>query len=141
MSFGARRADHGPSDQAGVALGTELVQSANRGCRRRYAGVVELVDAPDSKSGSVRSVGSIPTARTTFSSKLAKVGSRVRDPSPAPDYLVKTTRGVNIAVRCCVTLELILAEKARPDRGTALRTLHVGSIPAFSRASMSSILK
>jgi hypothetical protein len=27
--------------------------------------VVELVDAPDSKSGSERSVGSIPTARTT----------------------------------------------------------------------------
>ncbi len=30
----------------------------------RDAGVVELVDAPDSKSGSARSVGSIPTART-----------------------------------------------------------------------------
>ena len=30
------------------------------------AGVVELVDAPDSKSGSVRSVGSTPTARTIF---------------------------------------------------------------------------
>ncbi len=29
------------------------------------AGVVELVDAPDSKSGSERSVGSTPTARTT----------------------------------------------------------------------------
>jgi hypothetical protein len=28
------------------------------------AGVVKLVDAPDSKSGSARSVGSIPTART-----------------------------------------------------------------------------
>ena len=28
------------------------------------AGVVELVDAPDSKSGSARSVGSIPTTRT-----------------------------------------------------------------------------
>jgi hypothetical protein len=33
---------------------------------RRHAGVVELVDAPDSKSGSERSVGSIPTARTIF---------------------------------------------------------------------------
>jgi hypothetical protein len=32
----------------------------------RQAGVVELVDAPDSKSGSARSVGSIPTARTNF---------------------------------------------------------------------------
>ena len=31
-----------------------------------YAGVVELVDAPDSKSGSARSVGSIPTTRTTL---------------------------------------------------------------------------
>ena len=31
-----------------------------------YAGVVKLVDAPDSKSGSERSVGSIPTARTIF---------------------------------------------------------------------------
>ena len=30
------------------------------------AGVVELVDAPDSKSGSERSVGSTPTARTTL---------------------------------------------------------------------------
>src|SRR5262249_19055875 len=28
------------------------------------AGVVELVDAPDSKSGTARCVGSIPTART-----------------------------------------------------------------------------
>src|SRR3954451_17392165 len=32
----------------------------------RAAGVVELVDAPDSKSGSERSVGSIPTTRTTL---------------------------------------------------------------------------
>ena len=31
---------------------------------RRHAGVVELVDALDSKSSSERSVGSIPTART-----------------------------------------------------------------------------
>ena len=30
----------------------------------RHAGVVKLVDAPDSKSGSERSVGSIPTTRT-----------------------------------------------------------------------------
>jgi hypothetical protein len=30
------------------------------------AGVVELVDAPDSKSGSARSVGSSPTTRTIF---------------------------------------------------------------------------
>jgi hypothetical protein len=31
---------------------------------RPHAGVVELVDAPDSKSGTERCVGSIPTART-----------------------------------------------------------------------------
>ena len=34
------------------------------------AGVVELVDAPDSKSGSERSVGSIPTARTISSDQF-----------------------------------------------------------------------
>ncbi len=33
-------------------------------CASRHAGVVKLVDAPDSKSGSERSVGSSPTART-----------------------------------------------------------------------------
>jgi hypothetical protein len=38
------------------------------------AGVVELVDAPDSKSGSVRSVGSIPTARTIFGEMSDDVG-------------------------------------------------------------------
>ena len=31
-----------------------------------YAGVVELVDAPDSKSGAARRVGSSPTTRTTL---------------------------------------------------------------------------
>ena len=30
------------------------------------AGVVELVDAPDSKSGSARSAGSTPATRTTL---------------------------------------------------------------------------
>lgn len=35
-----------------------------------HAGVVELVDAPDSKFGSARSVGSSPTTRTTFSDRL-----------------------------------------------------------------------
>ena len=34
---------------------------------RHSAGVVEPVDAPDLKSGSERSVGSIPTTRTTVS--------------------------------------------------------------------------
>ena len=37
------------------------------GASNTHAGVVKLVDAPDSKSGSERSVGSIPTARTIFS--------------------------------------------------------------------------
>ena len=41
---------------------------------KRRAGVVELVDAPDSKSGSARSVGSIPTTRTTF---LTSDGTKV----------------------------------------------------------------
>ena len=36
-------------------------------CASRHAGVVKLVDAPDSKSGSARSVGSSPTARTILS--------------------------------------------------------------------------
>jgi hypothetical protein len=36
------------------------------------AGVVELVDAPDSKSGSERSVGSIPTARTNNAFQLTQ---------------------------------------------------------------------
>ena len=46
---------------------------------RRHAGVVELVDAPDSKSGSERSVGSIPTARTILQIDLStlSVGSSV----------------------------------------------------------------
>jgi hypothetical protein len=43
--------------------GLEIAKGSLIGSRR--AGVVELVDAPDSKSGSERSVGSIPTARTT----------------------------------------------------------------------------
>ena len=34
------------------------------------AGVAELADAPDSKSGSARSVGSTPTARTIRSVRL-----------------------------------------------------------------------
>ena len=36
----------------------------------RDVGVVELVDARDSKSRSARSVGSIPTARTIQDSRL-----------------------------------------------------------------------
>ncbi len=36
------------------------------GAERLHAGVAELVDAPDSKSGSERNVGSIPTTRTRF---------------------------------------------------------------------------
>ena len=55
----------GPSaarrEQGGVA---RLASDASPGISGADAGVVELVDAPDSKSGSARSVGSIPTART-----------------------------------------------------------------------------
>ncbi len=41
-----------------------LAKAERRASLAAFAGVVKLVDAPDSKSGSVRSVGSIPTART-----------------------------------------------------------------------------
>ena len=41
------------------------------GAKRLDAGVVELVDAPDSKSGSARSVGSTPTTRTNYSNGMA----------------------------------------------------------------------
>ena len=42
------------------------------GAKRLDAGVVELVDAPDSKSGSARSVGSTPTTRTSTDLLLQK---------------------------------------------------------------------
>gem|GEM_PF-2459940 len=37
-----------------------------------FAGVVKLVDAPDSKSGSFGSVGSIPTLGTIYSSRVVQ---------------------------------------------------------------------
>ena len=43
----------------GTAKGRQVVSEA-----KNRAGMVELVDGPDSKSGSDRSVRSIPTART-----------------------------------------------------------------------------
>ena len=46
------------------------MQRASARIGGKCAGVVELVDAPDSKSGSERSVGSIPTTRTTFNLKV-----------------------------------------------------------------------
>ncbi len=46
------------------------------GAKRLNAGVVELVDAPDSKSGSARSVGSTPTTRTILQDRQP-VGCRV----------------------------------------------------------------
>ena len=59
----------------GSGIGVERARSRER-AGRPDAGVVELVDAPDSKSGSVRSVGSIPTARTTFFLATADVALR-----------------------------------------------------------------
>ena len=50
--------------------GGELPSGALHAGDQHRAGVVELVDAPDSKSGSERSVGSIPTTRTTFNLKV-----------------------------------------------------------------------
>ena len=53
------------------------------GCR---AGVVELVDAPDSKSGSERIVGSTPTTRTIDRAFAADTPRRVGlDPQRAGD--------------------------------------------------------
>ncbi len=43
-----------------------LPSGATHAGDQHRAGVVELVDAPDSKSGSERSVGSSPTTRTTI---------------------------------------------------------------------------
>jgi hypothetical protein len=62
-----------PKNRASAVFHANLRFAFARECARRsaVAGVVELVDAPDSKSGSERSVGSIPTARTTFFSKIA----------------------------------------------------------------------
>ncbi len=51
------------------------------------AGVVELVDAPDSKSGSERSVGSTPTARTTRQIWL------IGDPTMSEDAVQIVSRG------------------------------------------------
>ncbi len=52
--------------QGGGKNGRILYDRRLGGLAAEAAGVVELVDAPDSKSGSARSVGSIPTARTSF---------------------------------------------------------------------------
>ena len=57
--------------------GLENAKASLIGSRR--AGVVELVDAPDSKSGSERSVGSIPTARTKlFNARAADAAGNDR---------------------------------------------------------------
>lgn len=71
MRMGWRRVAAGNFLQSVVASAASLIIVApSRASDPRVAGVVELVDAPDSKSGSERSVGSIPTARTTFSSSM-----------------------------------------------------------------------
>jgi hypothetical protein len=51
---------------ASAAYDIELISEEGFANSILVAGVVELVDAPDSKSGSERSVGSIPTARTNI---------------------------------------------------------------------------
>jgi hypothetical protein len=69
-AIGRRDVTPGHRLQSAVASPASLIIVApSRASDPRVAGVVELVDAPDSKSGSERSVGSIPTARTTFSSQ------------------------------------------------------------------------
>jgi hypothetical protein len=54
--------------------------------RSASAGVVELVDALDSKSSSARSVGSIPTARTNQFAGSAKPAARGLEPASAERF-------------------------------------------------------
>ncbi len=50
--------------------GPEWTLGGFHAIQTKDAGVVELVDAPDSKFGSARSVGSIPTTRTILLSAV-----------------------------------------------------------------------
>jgi hypothetical protein len=72
--------------------------------RGRNAGVVKLVDAPDSKSGSERSVGSSPTTRT--------ICSQVFQPLLEPRFSCKSLDDVAFeqrSFRCCSMLALTYA--------------------------------
>lgn len=55
---------------ANAAHDIQLISGEPFANSERVAGVVELVDARDSKSRSARSVGSIPTARTILLSMI-----------------------------------------------------------------------
>ena len=46
----------------------------------QVAGVVKLVDAPDSKSGSFGSVGSIPTLGTKYVYRDVQLNTKTRKP-------------------------------------------------------------
>ncbi len=80
MGGGGSTVNH---DETSSACGWDFRLDARVGfchlARTSRAGVVKLVDAPDSKSGSARSVGSIPTTRTT--------GSPDRSDCPVADCL------------------------------------------------------
>ncbi len=52
------------------------------------AGVVKLVDAPDSKSGSERSVGSIPTLGTNEKIKEVQIHTETRKLSSLAGFLL-----------------------------------------------------
>jgi ribosomal protein S18 acetylase RimI-like enzyme len=91
---GGRRAAGGQAvagaPRAGNRHGRDPVPPLSTPVRRlgykaelRCAGVVKLVDAPDSKSGSARSVGSIPTARTIRLAKRTNVIIRPVGPEDA----------------------------------------------------------
>ena len=73
-SEGAKKAWDSPD----LTLGPRWLYSASL-----VAGVVELVDAPDSKSGTARCVGSIPTARTICSRSLAALNECQTARAPA----------------------------------------------------------
>lgn len=77
------------------------------------AGVAELADAPDSKSGSERSVGSTPTARTIFPARRC-----------SPDAFRQTQKRPRYRGRFAITL------REREPAIAAPRRRRAGLIPA-----------
>ena len=96
-----------------------------RSCRRgaitpgHFAGVAELADAPDSKSGSERSVGSTPTARTSRSGPEAIPGSRQARPRI---FLLRSLRLLYVQVLVAIVLGIAVGF-VWPEVGVALKPL------------------
>ena len=103
---------------------------------RYAAGVVELVDAPDSKSGSERSVGSIPTARTiAFSDSRAapSVDTMLLPVTTADLDHSPELRDALLALNNAHAVELSFADAARLRRliGAAFVAERVGLADAL----------